>query len=81
MHEDGVRCGWQLKFTLTSPFMLARMLLDLHYNDVEELTMAIADCLARQVSDLPSVCVQVDEANVPGSPEHAPIAQAGINRS
>jgi len=69
-----------LKFTLTSPFMLARMLLDTHYNDVEELTMAIADCLARQVPDLPAVCVQVDEANVPGSPEHAPIAQAGINR-
>ena len=69
-----------LKFTLTSPFMLARMLLDLHYNDVEELTMAIADCLAGQVSDLPSVCVQVDEANVPGSPEYAPVAQAGINR-
>jgi len=69
-----------LKFTLTSPFMLARMLLDNHYNDVEELTMAIADCLARQMPDLPAVCVQVDEANVPGSPEHAPIAQAGINR-
>jgi len=69
-----------LKFTLTSPFMLARMLLDLHYDDVEELTMAIADCLAGQMSDLPCACVQVDEANVPGSPENAPIAQAGINR-
>lgn len=69
-----------LKFTLTSPFMLARMLLDLYYDDVEELTMAIADCLAGQVSDLRCACVQVDEANVPGSPEHAPLAQAGINR-
>jgi 5-methyltetrahydropteroyltriglutamate--homocysteine methyltransferase len=69
-----------LKFTLTSPFMLARMLLDNHYNDVEALTMAIAECLARQVPDLSSVCVQVDEANVPGSPGYAHIAQAGINR-
>jgi 5-methyltetrahydropteroyltriglutamate--homocysteine methyltransferase len=69
-----------LKFTLTSPFMLARMLLDLHYNDVEALTMAIADVLAGQVSVLPCACVQVDEANVPGSPEYASIAQAGINR-
>lgn len=69
-----------LKFTITSPFMLARMLLDEHYGDVERLTLAIADCLADQVGDLPSTCVQVDEANIPGTPEHAPIAQAGINR-
>lgn len=68
------------KFTLTSPFMLARMLLDLHYNDVEALTLAIADCLADQVADLPAACVQVDEANVPGNPEFAPLAQEAINR-
>jgi 5-methyltetrahydropteroyltriglutamate--homocysteine methyltransferase len=68
------------KFTLTSPFMLARMLLDNHYNDLEALTMAVADCLADQVGDLPSACVQVDEANVPGSPQLAPLAQTGINR-
>jgi 5-methyltetrahydropteroyltriglutamate--homocysteine methyltransferase len=69
-----------LKFTLTSPFMLARMLLDLHYKDVEALTMAIADVLAGQVPDVSCACVQVDEANVPGSPQYAPIAQAGLNR-
>jgi 5-methyltetrahydropteroyltriglutamate--homocysteine methyltransferase len=69
-----------LKFTVTSPFMLARMLLDLHYGDVEALTMALADVLAAQASDLGCASVQVDEANLPGSPEHAPIAQAGINR-
>jgi 5-methyltetrahydropteroyltriglutamate--homocysteine methyltransferase len=69
-----------LKFTVTSPFMLARMLLDLHYDDVEALTLAIADCLAGQMSDLDIACVQIDEANVPGNPEYAPIAQAGINR-
>jgi 5-methyltetrahydropteroyltriglutamate--homocysteine methyltransferase len=69
-----------LKFTVTSPFMLARMLLDLHYDDVEELTMAVADCLAGQMGDLDVACVQVDEANVPGNPEYAPVALAGINR-
>ncbi len=69
-----------LKFTLTSPFMLARMLLDLHYEDVGELTLAIADCLADQVADLPCAVVQIDEANVPGNPEHAPLAQEAINR-
>jgi 5-methyltetrahydropteroyltriglutamate--homocysteine methyltransferase len=68
------------KFTITSPFMLARMLLDHHYDDLEALTMAIADCLAEQVSDLPCACVQIDEANVPGSPQHAPLAQRAINR-
>ncbi|MFZ0015367.1 MAG: methionine synthase, partial [Acidimicrobiia bacterium] len=68
------------KFTITSPFMLARMLLDHHYDDLEALTMAIADCLAEQVTDLPAACVQIDEANVPGSPRHAPLAQRAINR-
>ncbi len=69
-----------LKFTLTSPFMLARTLLDNHYPDLEALTMAIADTLAEQVADLPCSCIQVDEANVPGSPQHGPLAQAAINR-
>lgn len=69
-----------LKFTLTSPFMLARTLLDNHYGDLEDLTLAIADQLAAQVSDLPCACVQVDEANIPGAPDLAPIAQKGINR-
>ncbi len=69
-----------LKFTLTSPYMLARTLLDNHYNGLEALTLAIADALADQVGELPSACVQVDEANVPGSPENAPLAQEAINR-
>ncbi len=69
-----------LKFTLTSPYMLARTLLDNHYAGLEELTLAIADALADQVSALPAACVQVDEANVPGSPENAPLAQKAINR-
>ncbi len=60
--------------------MLARTLLDNHYKSLEELTLAIADALADQVSDLPAACVQVDEANVPGSPENAPLAQEAINR-
>ena len=69
-----------LKFTLTSPYMLARTLLDNHYRDLESLTLAIADALADQVKELPCTCVQVDEANIPGSPEAAPLAQEGINR-
>jgi len=72
--------GGKFKFTLTSPYMLARTLLDSHFGDFEKLTMAIADVLAGQVAGLPCACVQVDEANIPGSPEGAPIAQAAINR-
>lgn len=69
-----------IKFTLTSPYMLARTLLDRHYGNLEALTFAIADALADQVANLPCACVQLDEANIPGNPDHAPIAQAAINR-
>ena len=69
-----------LKFTLTSPYMLARTLLDQQYGSLEELTLALADVLAAQVAELPCACVQVDEANVPGSPQNAPLAQQAINR-
>ncbi|QXD15137.1 cobalamin-independent methionine synthase II family protein [Rhodocaloribacter litoris] len=72
--------GGPFKFTLTSPFMLARTLLDHHYGDFERLTLALADVLAEQVAGLPCACVQVDEANVPGSPDMAPLAAEAINR-
>lgn len=72
--------GGDFKFTLTSPYMLARTLLDNHYGDFESLTLAIADVLAAQVGELPCACVQVDEANIPGSPDAAPVALAAINR-
>jgi len=68
------------KFTLTSPYMLARTVLDAHYGDFDALTLAIADVLAAQVSDLPCACVQVDEANIPGNPEDGPLAAEAINR-
>ena len=72
--------GGPFKFTVTSPYMLARTLLDNHYGNLESLTLAIADLLAAQVKGLPTACLQVDEANIPGSPEHAPLAQEAINR-
>ncbi len=72
--------GGPFKFTVTSPYMLARTLLDEHYRSLEELTLAIADLLATQVRGLPTACLQVDEANIPGSPEHAPLAAEAINR-
>lgn len=68
------------KFTLTSPYMLARTLLDNYYHDFEALTLAIADALADQVAELPSACIQIDEANITGNPEDGPLAAKSINR-
>ncbi len=72
--------GGPFKFTLTSPYMIARTLLDEHYRNFEKLNLAIADALAAQTADLNCACVQVDEANIPGNPAAAPLAAAGINR-
>jgi 5-methyltetrahydropteroyltriglutamate--homocysteine methyltransferase len=72
--------GGPFKFTLTSPYMLARTLLDNHYNDFEKLTFAIAEAIAAQVSELECDCVQVDEANIPGKPDDGPLAAAAINQ-
>jgi 5-methyltetrahydropteroyltriglutamate--homocysteine methyltransferase len=72
--------GGRFKFTITSPYMLARTLLDEHYRDLEQLTLAIADALAAQAADLECACVQIDEANIPGNPADAPIAAAAINK-
>lgn len=82
--EDCLRAaavaGGAFKFTLTSPYMLARTLLDQHYRDFEKLTLAIADAMADQVAGLPCACVQVDEANIPGNPADGPLAREAINR-
>ncbi len=72
--------GGPFKFTLTSPYMLARTLLDEHYHDFAKLTLAIADALAAQVGELSCACVQVDEANIPGNPTDGPLAAEAINR-
>jgi 5-methyltetrahydropteroyltriglutamate--homocysteine methyltransferase len=72
--------GGKFKFTITSPYMLARTLLDRHYGSFKDLLMAIADTLAQQVKDLPCDCLQVDEANIPGNPEDGELAAEAINR-
>jgi 5-methyltetrahydropteroyltriglutamate--homocysteine methyltransferase len=69
-----------LKFTLTGPHMLAKMLLDTHYKDKAALAMAIADVLAEQVKHIEADVVQVDEANLPGHPEEWRWAAEAINR-
>ncbi|MBN1542142.1 cobalamin-independent methionine synthase II family protein [candidate division KSB1 bacterium] len=72
--------GTDFKFTLTSPYMLARTLVDHYYNDFKALLMALSDVLAAQAHNLPCACVQVDEANIPGNPADAPLAAEAMNR-
>lgn len=69
-----------VKFTVTSPYMLARTLLDDHYGDVQALTTAVADVLAAQVRDVAADVVQIDEANLPGSRGDAALAAKAVNR-
>ncbi len=68
-----------LKFTLTSPYMLAKTLVNEFYPDTRALTLALAEVLRRQVADLDAAVVQVDEANLPGHPEDAAWAHEPIN--
>jgi 5-methyltetrahydropteroyltriglutamate--homocysteine methyltransferase len=69
-----------LKFTLTGPHMLAKMLLDTHYKDKAKLALAIADVLAEQVKHIDAEVIQVDEANLPGHAEEWEWAAEAINR-
>jgi len=68
-----------LKFTVTSPYMLAKTLLDQHYGDRRALTMAIAEVLRQQVATMDAAVLQVDEANLPGSPQDGAWAAEAIN--
>jgi 5-methyltetrahydropteroyltriglutamate--homocysteine methyltransferase len=90
LHEGGLNlladcqaaadaAGGPFKFTLTSPYMLSRTVVDHHYRDFETLTMAIANVLAQQVVDLPCQCIQVDEANITGNPSDWDLAARSMN--
>ena len=69
-----------LKFTLTSPYMLAKVVADVHYHDQEVLAMAFADVLAGQLTGIDAAVVQIDEPHLPGHPDQRQIAAAAINR-
>jgi 5-methyltetrahydropteroyltriglutamate--homocysteine methyltransferase len=68
-----------MKFTVTAPYMLAKTLQDKHYGDLRQLTMALADVLAKQIADIDAPVVQIDEANLPGHPGDAAWAHEPIN--
>jgi len=68
-----------MKFTVTSPYMLAKTLLDQKYNDIPALTMDIAAVLKQQVTAIDAPIVQVDEAHLTGHPEDESWAHESIN--
>jgi 5-methyltetrahydropteroyltriglutamate--homocysteine methyltransferase len=68
-----------LKFTVTSPYMLAKTVLNSHYDDFRSLVMDIAAILRRQVESIDAAVVQVDEANLPGAPQDGLLATEAIN--
>jgi len=68
-----------MKFTVTSPYMLAKTLLDRKYNDLHALTMDLAQVLRRQVETIDAPVVQIDEAHLTGHPEDEGWAHEPIN--
>ncbi|HIN69966.1 MAG TPA: methionine synthase [Acidobacteria bacterium] len=68
-----------IKFTVTSPYMLAKTLLDSHYGDRRALCMDLAKILATQVAEINAPVLQVDEANLTGHPEDRDWAHEPIN--
>ncbi len=71
--------GKPMKFTVTSPYMLAKTLFDQHYHDVRVLAMDLAEVLRRQVAEIDAAVVQVDEAHLTGHSEDATWAHEPIN--
>ncbi len=68
-----------LKFTLTGPHMLSKTLINKHYGGAPDVAMAIAEVLAEQVKHIGADVVQLDEANLPGSPDEWQWAADAIN--
>lgn len=68
-----------LKFTLTGPHMLSKTLFDQHYNSYPAVARAIAEVLAKQVADIDPDVLQIDEANITGSPREGEWAADAIN--
>ena len=59
--------------------MLAKTLVDEYYGDLRAMTIALAEVLHAQVSEIEATIVQVDEANLPGHPEDVSWAHEPIN--
>jgi 5-methyltetrahydropteroyltriglutamate--homocysteine methyltransferase len=70
----------RLKFTCTGPHMLSKVVVDKHYGDLPRLAAEVAEILHRQLAAIDAPVIQIDEANIPGSPEEGPWAAQAVNR-
>ena len=70
----------RLKFTCTGPHMLAKVVVDQHYGEPAKVAEALAEILHAQVRAIDAPVVQIDEANIPGSPDEGEWAAKTINR-
>ena len=68
-----------LKFTVTGPHMLSKTLLDRHYGSVDRLAHALGEIIGEQIAEIDADIVQLDEANITGSPEEAEWAASSLN--
>lgn len=68
-----------LKFTITSPYMIAKLLHDGWYHDFHQLLSRVAHVLAEQVVGIGAAVIQIDEPHLPGRPEDAYLAASAIN--
>lgn len=68
-----------MKFTITGPHMLSKTLLDYHYKDLPMLAHALASVMSKQIREIDANVVQIDEANLPGSPDEWEWAVSAIN--
>ncbi|MBM3836462.1 MAG: cobalamin-independent methionine synthase II family protein [Verrucomicrobia bacterium] len=69
----------RMKFTVTGPHMLSKTLLDRHFKSPGELALALARVLAAQIAQIDAGVIQLDEANITGSPEDAAWAVPALN--
>jgi 5-methyltetrahydropteroyltriglutamate--homocysteine methyltransferase len=69
-----------MKFTVTGPHMLAKVVTDRYYRDPARLAMEIAEVLRKQIEGIDAAVLQIDEANITGHPEEGAWAADAINR-
>jgi 5-methyltetrahydropteroyltriglutamate--homocysteine methyltransferase len=69
-----------MRFTITSPYMMAKLVHDDWYHDFGQLLTAIAGILEEQVARISAPVIQIDEPHLPGSAHDAIVAADAINK-
>jgi 5-methyltetrahydropteroyltriglutamate--homocysteine methyltransferase len=69
-----------LKFVVTSPYMLGRVMIDRHYETRQDLINALADVMAAQLRDLDAEVIQVNDEIITGNPGDGLWAADALNQ-